>query len=436
MLPRAVLASGLKLSIGGLIATSWPGDAASIAEFFGIYGLAAAMLLVGFGTRTATVICWLCALGLLARNPLVLHRADTLVKMLLFWSMFLPLGRRWSIDRLLSKFRSDGSSAIASPASAALLLQPCLMFWFAVLSRSPVEWWREGSALYYASHCDVIVRPLGAWLKTLPPEVLATMTRAVIVTEAALPLALWSPWATTRVRPIAVGLLLAMAAAFGLSFHIGYFPLMCMISVLPFLPASLWERSRAAILHARTARSPTWATAVAAGFLLYSVAMNLDAHATGISLHRAVRSTGSFLGLDQRWDIFAPAPPKEDEWFVVVGQLRDGSAIDLLHERDDPSVAKPDDFGRYFKDYRWRRYWFSLRNFPTLAGHYVAYAARDWDARHTGVERLESVRIDLVRERTPAFGTPQAARPLLERETVWPPADAATPAARGAKLAG
>jgi hypothetical protein len=439
VLPREVLAAGLRPSLGGLVATLWPGGTVAAGLFLAIYAAAALLLLVGFRTRAATALCWVGTLGLLARNPLVLHRADTLLKMLLFWGMFLPLAARLSVDRRLARDRSDEqpADAVASPASAALLLQPCLMFWFAVLSRSPVEWWQQGSALYYASHCDIIARPLGAALRDLPPRALAALTRAVIVAEAALPLVLWSPWATRWLRTAGVAFLVLMPAAFGLAFNIGYFPLMCVVAVLPFLPGRLWTRRRRTDgaeaetfdgAPRRTGRfAPRWVGALAAGLLLCSLALNLDAHTSRFVIARPLRAAGVFAGLDQRWDIFAPAPPKEDEWFAVLGLLRDGSVVDLMHEGAAPSLDKPADFDHYWTDYRWRRYWFNLRNFPTLHGRYVAYAAREWDRAHPGTRQLEAVRIELVRERTPPFGGAGIVPPL-ERETVWPAGASVVPA--------
>ena len=34
-----------------------------------------------------------------ARNPVIQHRGDELFRLLLMWTMFLPVGQRFSVDR-------------------------------------------------------------------------------------------------------------------------------------------------------------------------------------------------------------------------------------------------------------------------------------------------------------------------------------------------
>ncbi len=41
---------------------------------------------------------------------------------------------------------------------------------------------------------------------------------------------------------------------------------------------------------------------------------------------------GHLTRLDQIWSIFAPGPPRDDGWHVVVGQLKDGSQVNVLQE--------------------------------------------------------------------------------------------------------
>ena len=72
------------------------GDAFVQAALFILAGLAALALLIGLRTRLMTVIVWVFLVSLHERNPLVLNAGDTLLRMLFFWGMFLPLGVYWS----------------------------------------------------------------------------------------------------------------------------------------------------------------------------------------------------------------------------------------------------------------------------------------------------------------------------------------------------
>ena len=73
------------------------------AVLFGIGAILGLALLVGFETRLATIGSWLLLVSLHHRVPPILSGADILLRMLLFWGMFLPLGKVWSIDRLREK---------------------------------------------------------------------------------------------------------------------------------------------------------------------------------------------------------------------------------------------------------------------------------------------------------------------------------------------
>ena len=74
---------------------------------FGLAGLLAVLLLIGCLTRVATIGSWILLASLITRAPLVINAGDTLLLLLLFWSMFLPLGRMWSVDALVQRRPRD-----------------------------------------------------------------------------------------------------------------------------------------------------------------------------------------------------------------------------------------------------------------------------------------------------------------------------------------
>src|SRR5215475_13372289 len=64
---------------------------------FLLHGVAAVGMLVGYRTRLMTFLVWYFVGSLHARNPLVLSVGDDVLRVLLFFSIFLPLGKRFSI---------------------------------------------------------------------------------------------------------------------------------------------------------------------------------------------------------------------------------------------------------------------------------------------------------------------------------------------------
>jgi hypothetical protein len=76
------------------------GEAWAQALLFLLAGGFALALTIGYRTSVATVGTWLFLLSLHNRMPDVLNGGDFLLRMLLFWAMFLPLGSRWAIDAI------------------------------------------------------------------------------------------------------------------------------------------------------------------------------------------------------------------------------------------------------------------------------------------------------------------------------------------------
>ena len=104
VLPRALLADDIGsrtpwLTLGfGVVPHFWFGGGAGQASWFVVAGLTAGLLLVGWQTRWVTVASWVLLTSLQSRNPIALNGGDAILRLLLFWSMLLPLGARWSLD--------------------------------------------------------------------------------------------------------------------------------------------------------------------------------------------------------------------------------------------------------------------------------------------------------------------------------------------------
>ncbi len=66
--------------------------------------------------------------------------------------------------------------------------------------------------------------------------------------------------------------------------------------------------------------------------------------------------------LDQSWSIFAPAPPKDDGWYVAVGQTADGQEVNLLYPSQAVSFDKPSlrVRNRLYPNMQWRTFFINL----------------------------------------------------------------------------
>ena len=82
---------------------------------FLVTAAAAVGLLLGYRTRLMTAVVWVLMLSIQWRNPFVGYSADGLLRMLLFWSLFVPLGAVWSLDRQRGRTPplANGAGAVA-----------------------------------------------------------------------------------------------------------------------------------------------------------------------------------------------------------------------------------------------------------------------------------------------------------------------------------
>jgi hypothetical protein len=103
----------------------------------------------------------------------VLIGADTLLRLLLFWSLFLPLGARASLDARRVRPAREGRAL--GVASAALLLQVAAVYPIAAFKRrEPV--WQELHFLGEAMRVDGVATRLGRLLLELPEALLSALT--------------------------------------------------------------------------------------------------------------------------------------------------------------------------------------------------------------------------------------------------------------------
>jgi hypothetical protein len=122
--------------------------------------------------------------------------------------------------------------------------------------------------------------------------------------------------------------------------------------------------------------------------------------------------------LDQSWSIFAPNPPRDDGWHVIVGKFPDGSEIDLLNKQtvswNKPSIEQRNSL---YRNMQWRTYFINLNRAigKKLYPYYGEYLCRQWNSDLLGQQKLASLTIFFMKERTVPQGEPQN----IEKTTHW-----------------
>jgi hypothetical protein len=394
---------------------TWSGAFWWQALLFGVAAAAALLLLLGLHSRVACLVSWLLLTSLQARQPLVLNFGDDILRMGLFWAVFLPLGRAWSLDTRRRGGDPGRGEPECSLASAAYLLQIAFVYFFTALLKTGAGWRRDGTALYYALSIDAFVTGIGVRLREIPWFV-QLMTRATIALEAVGPFLLFAPvwW----LRTLTVLGFLALHLGIAASYTLGIFPYTDLVVLLPFLPARVWDAVERALVRlgfvqpgpALASTSPraqprplAWARNAAVGALLaYVFAYNLDS-VGALEVPPPLERAGHWLRINQRWLMFTPDGPRFDGWFVIPGRLADGRQVDLSPHGPELTWRKPERISADNKPYRYSVFMWQMadpRTNHVLRRRWSELTCRSWNATHPPGERLLGLEMHFMYEET------------------------------------
>lgn len=402
-----------------LLVHTWAGSTEFIAFLFIIQAIVAMALVVGFKTRIATILSFVLLLSLHYRNIYVLSAGDVLLRFLLFWGMFLPLGKRWSVDA----WKHGGSrSHVTQIATVALLLQVVVIYFINAYHKIDGGRWKGGDALVYVFHVDRYMTPLGQMMNDWPSMV-ALLAQSWVIMLAVSPLLLL---ATGWWR---VGLVAAYASVHAGMFAfmtIGFFPLISIIALVPFLPKELWDLAEhrvveplrrirpikragswlASFKYLRPSRPAnggkpwydftcahcmkTFVTAILLAWLIVSSAAAIDV----VEWPEEIPS--QITNRERSWRMFA-IPATANTWLVATTQTESGTYVDVLHLDHEPwnqsrYISEP------YPDFRWRKFLDAVHSSKrdVLRESFADYLCTRWNDNND--DKIPSVTIYRVRQ--------------------------------------
>ncbi|MEX2517992.1 MAG: HTTM domain-containing protein [Paracoccaceae bacterium] len=241
-----------RISLLMLSGALWP----AVLVWIGLV-LAALALLFGWRARIAAFLAWVFYLSFAGRNGMIMQGGDSLIILLLFWAMFLPVSALFSVDAAIANEDHRAAPPYLSAATVGLLLQVVHVYVFGALLKTSPIWREDGAAVWLAIHLDSFATPLGFWLRHF---ILLTgfLTFFVLLLELLAPCLLFFPDARQRVRTVALAMLAAMHVGFRLFLDIGHFWLVSLASLAAFLPAPVWDRIAARYWRPEQRRIEIW----------------------------------------------------------------------------------------------------------------------------------------------------------------------------------
>lgn len=405
---------------------TWSGSTAWQVALLVLNMAAAACMLVGCRAQLAAFVCWVLVGSLQIRNPTVLSSCDTVLRLLCFWAMLLPLGARWSVDAVRGRACASGRAAvIASWPSLAILIQVCHVYWMGAAMKNGDEWLRDGTAVYYALSLDQFVSTTGRELLRFP-SLCRAFTFGTWWLEVIGPALAFLPYRIGLWRIGLVAVFWALHIGFWICLRLGPFPLTMMVAWLLFLPSEFWEFLRARL---RPDSSPSanesiepscdrhWTTKPPAqifGFicLVYVTLWNLrgvDFKRWGPLFPQWVNPFGYVLQLQQYWPMFAPRPTLDDGWVIMEAVLADGTRVDLLRDGQPVRFEKPELISAEFRDYKWQKVILNLWRSPytKVRPLFTNYLSFEWNGSHPAPKQIKGWTLWYMREDTQPPGAPK-----------------------------
>jgi predicted DCC family thiol-disulfide oxidoreductase YuxK len=206
--------------------------------WFAICFLCFFFFLIGYRTRLFHVLSFVMTTSLHNRILFAENWGTVAMGALLLWTMFLPTGRRFSVDAVLASLRARPDETpeelaagvpprddrpATSLAVLGFLLQISIIYWFNFVHKTGPTW-HDGTAIYYVLHQERIITVFGLWLREHAPfAVTRLLTKGTLVIEAAAPFLILTPIFWRWTRPLAAVLLIGMHLGIAALVNVGIF---------------------------------------------------------------------------------------------------------------------------------------------------------------------------------------------------------------------
>ncbi len=323
--------------------------------------VAAVGLLIGYQTFFCTLVCLVLAWSFQMRNPLVLTAGDILLRMTLFWGMFLPWGGYWSLDCRKYVDIRPAKWKVLSCGTAAIMLQLAAVYFFSGIAKANGSW--DGTAIVNTLNLEMYCRPLGLWMGQFEGW-LGWLSPWILILEIVGPLLLFVPPFHQYWRGTMMALMWIMHLTIWLTMSIGIFSAVAIVCWVVFIPSEVWNGvvgrpegfEKDQVDELVTLKRGWQIMGLVA--LLIMLWVNLD------QINQPKNSTmigriSNVLMIRQEFKMFAN-PPSHSPWPTYPAKLISGSDADLFSADGKALADKPKSVFEYMRSQQWRRYHFNL----------------------------------------------------------------------------
>ncbi len=433
--------------------------------YWGLSALAVLAMAIGFRSRVASVLSFIFIAGFQERLPPLFDGSDTVLRMCLFWHMFIPSNRVWSVDATLATARGQPLPPTGRALFVRLLqLQVAQIYFLSFFHKIQGFTWAFGSAIHYTWHLNhVFSRP---WVLPLADNVLVTTVGTYFTLAFELGFLFLVNFPIQRIgkinayewaKVLGLATMTAMHIGIALTINVGLFSYLMPLSFTMFFEPpwaqALVDRAAAFLGPVRMARvrdlalrfpPPRQFDPPLASLFSDAAHSRLRKLGTGIvvfyfvicswyaipkyllnppagqfPLHYDVTVPHAIETLIQAsdvwssWDMFSPEPLRTDYHLTAPAEYEDGSTGNLFGgDADGPGEER----GFWFT--RWYKYFENVTGgdklLPLEWGRYMC-RERNFYLR-PGEKRLYTLTLYKDDQVIPPIGQPW---PPVQRQTVW-----------------
>lgn len=230
-----------------------------------------ALYTLGWNTRWMQLLALIAYQSVNNRFILIQHGGNVVVNIMLVWTLFLPLGERFSLDALLQSLRkhqggtpealnarawktADGPRTAFGLAYLGLCFNFAAIYFFNALHKMGGSW-QEGSVIHWILWQNRMATWLAAAIRPHEPFWFSpALTWGTLVMEWSLPVLILTPVLRKHARLIAIAMVQSLHGGIAMLCTLGPFSYSMMVTSLVLLQREHFEYARAWLSQRRRER--------------------------------------------------------------------------------------------------------------------------------------------------------------------------------------
>lgn len=123
------------------------------------------------------------------------------------------------------------------------------------------------------------------------------------------------------------------------------------------------------------------------------------------------------LHLYQEWNMFAPYPKLDNVWLEIVGELGDGTTMEILTGDTDIYRVKAQDFARDVPNEHWRKFYLNASSRSDYLRYYGGFLCRLWNSRKIRKKETTLRKMEIISYSQ--LNLPNGDRGGIEKKLTW-----------------